>query len=93
MAGLELTPNMSSLIEESVAELKATVIIISDSNTEFIDHILAARNLGSEVEAVWSRHCTCRRMAARCIKAMLFRLLGVLIVAIGCLGARKQGQS
>ena len=54
MAGLELTPNMSSLIEESVAELKATVIIISDSNTEFIDHILAARNLRSEVEAVFT---------------------------------------
>merc|ERR1719507_2662159 len=40
MAGLELTPNMSELIQRSVEDLGARVIIISDSNSEFIDHIL-----------------------------------------------------
>ena len=54
MAGLELTPNMSQLIRRSVEDLGATVIIISDSNTEFIDHILRERNLHHLVDKVFT---------------------------------------
>ena len=54
MAGLELTPNMSELIRRSVEELGATVIIISDSNTEFIEHILKERNLRQLVDKVFT---------------------------------------
>ena len=54
MAGLELTPNMSELIRRSVEELGATVIIISDSNTEFIGHILKERNLNHLVDKVFT---------------------------------------
>ena len=54
MAGLELTPNMSELIRRSVEELGATVIIISDSNTEFIEHILKERNLHHLVDKVFT---------------------------------------
>ena len=54
MAGLELTPNMSELIRRSVEELGATVIIISDSNTEFIEHILKERNLRQMVDKVFT---------------------------------------
>ena len=55
MAGLELTPNMSELIRRSVEELGATVIIISDSNTEFIEHILKERSLHHLVDKVFAR--------------------------------------
>ena len=54
MADLELTPNMSSLILESVTDLNATVIIISDSNTEFIGHILSVKKLDQAVEKVFT---------------------------------------
>ena len=45
MAGLELTPNMESLLRRAITELSATIIIISDSNTEFISHSLEVRQL------------------------------------------------
>ena len=54
MAGLELTPNMESLLRRSVEQLAATIIIISDSNTEFIRHILEARRLAHLVDKVFT---------------------------------------
>jgi len=54
MAGLELTPNMESLLQRSVEQLAATIIIISDSNTEFIRHILEARRLAHLVDRVFT---------------------------------------
>merc|ERR1719323_2262279 len=36
MANLKFTPNMQRLLEEAVDSLEATIIIISDSNSEFI---------------------------------------------------------
>ena len=58
MATLELTPNMSQLLEQSVAELDATIIIISDSNSEFIAHILKERNLDHLVDKVFTNPAT-----------------------------------
>ena len=49
MAGLELTQNMEALLRRAVSELSATIIIISDSNTEFIAHILEVRKLSHKL--------------------------------------------
>jgi len=54
MVGLEFTPNMENLVEESVKNLGATVIIISDSNSVFIEHILKERKLGHLVDQVFT---------------------------------------
>ena len=54
MAGLELTPNMQDLLEKSVKEMSATIIIISDSNTEFINHILKVKKLDHLVDRVFT---------------------------------------
>merc|ERR1719222_318377 len=53
MAGLQFTPNMQRLLEETYDSLNATIIIIiSDSNTEFI-HILKERGLSGRVDKVF----------------------------------------
>lgn len=54
MADLELTPNMQDLLEKSVKEMSATIIIISDSNTEFINHILKVKKLDHLVDRVFT---------------------------------------
>ena len=52
MEGLELTPNMESLLRRAINELSATIIIISDSNTEFISHILEVKGLSELITKV-----------------------------------------
>jgi len=54
MGGLEFTPNMEELLVDAVEQLGATIIIISDSNSEFIRHILEVRRLGARVERVFT---------------------------------------
>jgi len=54
MAGLKFTPHMDNLLELSVKELGATIIIISDSNTVFINHILEVNNLDKLVDKVFT---------------------------------------
>ena len=54
MSGLQFTPNMQRLLEETVDSLDATVIIISDSNSEFINHILKERGLSDRVDKVFT---------------------------------------
>ena len=54
MAELEFTPNMSSLLEESVKDLGATIIIISDSNSVFIEHILKVKKMDHLVDKVFT---------------------------------------
>ena len=54
MAGLKFTPHMDKLLELSVKELGATIIIISDSNTVFINHILEVNNLDKLVDKVFT---------------------------------------
>merc|ERR1719370_1071378 len=54
MAGLQFTPNMQRLLEEAVDTLNATIIIISDSNSEFINHILKERGLSNRVDKVFT---------------------------------------
>ena len=54
MAGLQFTPNMQRLLEEAVDSLNATIIIISDSNSEFINHILKERGLSGRVDKVFT---------------------------------------
>lgn len=54
MSGLQFTPNMQRLLEETVDSLNATVIIISDSNSEFINHILKERGLSDRVDKVFT---------------------------------------
>jgi len=54
MAGLELTPGMEELWRVAVDQLAATIIIISDSNSEFISHILAVRGLSGLVDGVFT---------------------------------------
>ena len=53
MGDLEFTPNMQQLLEKSV-ELSATIIIISDSNSEFINHILKTKKVDHLVERVFT---------------------------------------
>lgn len=43
MSNLDFVEGMKHLLESAVADLKATIIIISDSNTVFIDHILEVK--------------------------------------------------
>ena len=45
---------MKNLLEVSVKELGATVIIISDSNSVFISHILQANELENLVDKVFT---------------------------------------
>ena len=54
MSGLQFTPNMQRLLEEAVDSLNATIIIISDSNSEFINHILKERGLSNRVDKVFT---------------------------------------
>ena len=54
MGGLELTPNMEKLLRMAVKELSATIIIISDSNSEFISHILKVKELDHLVDRVFT---------------------------------------
>eukprot|EP00092_Neocalanus_flemingeri_P024558 GFUD01026636.1.p1 GENE.GFUD01026636.1~~GFUD01026636.1.p1 ORF type:complete len:243 (+),score=66.13 GFUD01026636.1:44-772(+) len=54
MAGMAFTPHMISLLEESVRDLGATIIIISDSNSVFIEHILKVRKLDHLVDKVFT---------------------------------------
>ena len=54
MASLQLTPNMFQLIQNSVKDLGATIIIISDSNSEFIAHILKEKGLDHLVDKVFT---------------------------------------
>ena len=61
MAGLELSPNMQGLLEEAVDRLAATVIIISDSNSEFIREILRVRGLEDRVDRVFTNPATWRQ--------------------------------
>ena len=61
MAGLELSPNMQGLLEEAVDSLAATVIIISDSNSEFIREILRVRGLEGRVDRVFTNPATWRQ--------------------------------
>ena len=61
MASLELSPNMQGLLEESVDKLAATVIIISDSNSEFIREILRVRGLEDRVDRVFTNPATWRQ--------------------------------
>merc|ERR1712059_173868 len=58
MESLELTANMQEFMEKSVSEFGATIIIISDSNSEFIDHILKAYKLDSLVKEVFTNPAT-----------------------------------
>merc|ERR1712080_417342 len=53
-AGLEFTPNMKVLLEHAVSRLGATIIIISDSNSVFISHILSVQGLTSLVDTVFT---------------------------------------
>lgn len=54
MANLKFTPNMQRLLEEAVDSLEATIIIISDSNSEFIHHILKEYKLSERVDKVFT---------------------------------------
>ena len=54
MTTLELTPNMETLMRTAVEELGATIIIISDSNSQFIEHILKFRKLDKLVEKIFT---------------------------------------
>ena len=54
MANLKFTPNMQRLLEEAVDNLEATIIIISDSNSEFIHHILKEYKLSEKVDKVFT---------------------------------------
>ena len=54
MGGLDLTPSMDKLLRKSVEELSATIIIISDSNSQFISHILKVKNLDHLVDKVFT---------------------------------------
>lgn len=54
MESLELIPGMEDLIRKSVAEHNAKVIIISDSNTVFIKHILEHKKLDHLVDVVFT---------------------------------------
>merc|ERR1719430_2062213 len=54
MANLKFTPNMQRLLEEAVDNLEATIIIISDSNSEFIHHILKEYKLSERVDKVFT---------------------------------------
>ena len=54
MAGLGFTSNMSNLLEESVKDLGATIIIISDSNSVFINHILEVQKMDHLVDKVFT---------------------------------------
>jgi len=54
MANLDLTKNMENLLVNSVEQQSATIIIISDSNSEFINHILKVRQLDHLVDKVFT---------------------------------------
>nr|AQS22610.1 putative phosphatase phospho2 [Pseudodiaptomus poplesia] len=54
MRTLELTPVMHQLITEAHNDLHAKIIIISDSNSVFIDEILKHRNLIEMVDRVFT---------------------------------------
>merc|ERR1719397_2181293 len=58
MSDLQFTPNMQRLLEEAVDNLNATIIIISDSNSEFINHILKERGLSDRVDKVFTNPAT-----------------------------------
>jgi len=54
MGSLEFAPGMEDLLRVAVADHCATTIIISDSNSVFIDHILQARGIQDTVEKVFT---------------------------------------
>ena len=54
MSGLQFTPNMKDLLEKTVKDMGATIIIISDSNSVFIDHILKVNKLDHLVDKVFT---------------------------------------
>jgi len=54
MAGLVLTPNMQDLLTLAVSRLGATIAIISDSNSVFIEHILQIQGLDHCIHKVFT---------------------------------------
>jgi len=54
MASLQFAPGMLQLLQESVEKHNATIIIISDSNSVFINHILEVNNLSHLVDKVFT---------------------------------------
>jgi len=54
MESLEFTPGMEDLIRTSVENHNAKVIIISDSNSVFINHILQHKKMDHLVDAVYT---------------------------------------
>jgi len=54
MAALEFTPGMEDLLRTSVADYGAKIIIISDSNSVFIEHILQHRGLAHLIDQVYT---------------------------------------
>eukprot|EP00088_Acartia_fossae_P018320 TRINITY_DN20585_c0_g1_i2.p1 TRINITY_DN20585_c0_g1~~TRINITY_DN20585_c0_g1_i2.p1 ORF type:complete len:274 (+),score=36.21 TRINITY_DN20585_c0_g1_i2:67-822(+) len=58
MESLEFTPGMVDLLRKSVEEHNAKIIIISDSNSVFINHILETHNLQHLVDVVYTNPAT-----------------------------------
>ena len=58
MASLEFTPDMEICLSKLVSELNATIIVISDSNSVFIDHIMKTRGLHHLVDKVFTNPAT-----------------------------------
>ncbi|XP_023335045.1 pyridoxal phosphate phosphatase PHOSPHO2-like [Eurytemora carolleeae] len=54
MGSLQFTPGMVELLKTSVEEHNAKIIIISDSNSVFIEHILEYNGLKHLVDAVFT---------------------------------------
>merc|ERR1719369_3283 len=54
MASLRLIEEMETLLQKAVTDLYATIIIISDSNSVFIDHILKEKGLSNLIEKVFT---------------------------------------
>lgn len=54
MSSLNFISGMETLLRAAVSELAATIIIVSDSNSVFIDHILQERSLSHVVEKVFT---------------------------------------
>ena len=54
MSTLEFTDGMETLLKKAVEDLSATIIIVSDSNSIFIQHILEVKNLSDLVDKVFT---------------------------------------
>jgi len=54
MSSLEFTDGMETLLKKAVEDLSATIIIVSDSNSIFIQHILEVKNLSDLVDKVFT---------------------------------------